>query len=403
MVYSQAMQPVGLYLHIPFCTHRCAYCDFNTYSGLDYLIPEYIEAMCKEIEFLSNSVTEKPEVKTIFFGGGTPSLVPFPQLERVLLAIDAHFQVLPRCEITLEANPGTLSLSYLQSLRLLGVNRLSLGMQSANWQELHLLERQHGLWDVIQAVTWARKAGFNNLSLDLIFGLPDQRLEEWSMNLMQAVRLNSDHLSLYALTLEHGTPMEHWVSRGLLTQPDQDIAADMYEYSMDYLGEAGFIQYEISNWAREDEIGFARNCEHNLQYWRNQPYLGVGAGAHGYANGFRVANVLAPAQYIRRYSERIEGSAYKFPQTPSTLILNKIEQRDEMAETMIMGLRLIKEGVSKERFYQRFNQELESVYRDEIEELFQLGLLEWAGPLRNILRLTPRGRLLGNQAFMRFV
>ena len=249
----------------------------------------------------------------------------------------------------------------------------------------------------------ARKAGFRNLNLDLIYGLPDQQNQEWEKNLTQAVALRPDHLSLYALTLEHGTPMEKWVRRGLLSEPDQDSAAEMYEFSMDYLSGQGYIQYEISNWAGEDDQGIAKPCLHNLQYWRNQPYLGVGAGAHGYANGMRVANVLAPARYIHRYMKGSEKRNYEFPKTPSTVSLQKIGERDEMAETMIMGLRLVEEGVSKPRFFQRFDRTLESVYGAEIDELIKLGLLEWGGDSNNSLRLTPKGRLLGNQVFIRFV
>jgi len=203
------MQLYSLYLHIPFCAHRCAYCDFNTYAGLDFLIPEYVQAMCREIEYLSVSQETSSIVHTIFFGGGTPSLLPIKELERVFLAIYRHFNMQKDIEITLEANPGTLSQEYLNGLKQLGVNRLSLGMQSADLRELKLLERAHDFGDVIQAVDWARRAGITNLSLDLIFGLPDQNLSEWMRNLSLAVQLQPDHLSLYALTLEHGTPMEH--------------------------------------------------------------------------------------------------------------------------------------------------------------------------------------------------
>ena len=403
MVYSLSMQPISLYIHIPFCIHRCAYCDFNTYAGLDHLIPEYVEALCSELEYLSNSVDDTQVIKTIFFGGGTPSLMPVRQLERVLLAVDKHFRILPEIEITLEANPGTISLEYLQNLVRLGINRLSLGMQSANPWELRLLERQHSLLDVIQAVNLSRKAGFLNLNLDLIYGLPDQQNQDWVKNLTQAVALRPDHLSLYALTLEHGTPMENWVRRGLLSETDQDSGAEMYEFSMDYLSGQGYSQYEISNWAKKDDQGIAKLCLHNLQYWRNQPYLGVGAGAHGYANGVRVANVLAPARYIHRYMKGNEIRIYEFPKTLSTVSLQKIGERDEMAETMIMGLRLVEEGVSKSRFSQRFDRTLESVYGTEIDELIILGLLEWGGDSNNSLRLTTKGRLLGNQVFIRFV
>ncbi len=403
MVYSHVMQPLSLYLHIPFCVHRCAYCDFNTYAGLDHLIPGYVEALCREIEYVSGSAGEKQSIKTIFFGGGTPSLLTIPQIEGVLQKIDSCFRLLPGIEVTLEANPGTLSPDYLRNLALSGVNRLSLGMQSAHPRELRLLERQHEFQDVIQSVTWARQAGFDNINLDLIFGLPDQTLDEWKENLSQALRLRPDHLSLYALTLEHGTPMEGWVMRGLLNQPDPDTAADMYEYAMEALGEVGYAQYEISNWAQEGENGNPRACLHNLQYWRNLPYLGVGAGAHGYLGGFRVANVLAPGHYIRRYQDETGAQSLAFPRTPSTIHLARIEAQEEIAETMMMGLRLVQEGVAAEAFLRRFNRSLDSVYGEQIHELIQLGLLEWTGGTDKRLRLTVKGRLLGNQVFMRFI
>jgi oxygen-independent coproporphyrinogen-3 oxidase len=397
------MQSLGLYLHIPFCTHRCAYCDFNTYAGLDSLIPDYVDALCKELEFIANSVQETPAIKTIFFGGGTPSLLPVRQLERILETIDHHFHLPPAVEVTLEANPGTVSQDYLQNLVQLGINRLSLGMQSANPGELRLLERQHSFLDVIQAVDMARKAGVDNLNLDLIYGLPNQTEQEWEWNLKQAVQLHPDHLSLYALTLEHGTPMENWVRRGLVSQPDEDSAADMYEYSMDCLNGQGYLHYEISNWARLGEGDIARVCLHNLQYWRNLQYLGVGAGAHGYVNKFRVANVLSPTQYIQRYAQVREKTLVDFPRTPSTVSWQTIGERDEMTETMIMGLRLVEEGVSKDVFFQRFNRTLDDAYRAEINELINLGLLEWGGDENDRLLLTQKGKLLGNQVFIRFV
>jgi oxygen-independent coproporphyrinogen-3 oxidase len=316
------------------------------------------------------------------------------------------FSILEGAEITLEANPGTLSLDYLQALRELGINRLSLGMQSANPEELRLLERLHGFEDVIRAVTWARRAGFDNLNLDLIFGLPGQSLESWLQNLELALGLQPEHFSLYALTLEHGTPLAHWVDRGLVPLPDPDLAAEMYEHASERLEAKGYIPYEISNWAIPDHAGQPKVCRHNLQYWRNLPYLGLGAGAHGYAAGVRTANLLSPAGYIRRLTE---GPAMPtdlpllFPCTPATLTAQPVDRQAEMGETMMMGLRLVREGVSADGFYTRFGQGLDQVYEKEIEELISVGLLEWGGAGQECLRLTRRGRLLGNQVFMRFV
>lgn len=408
MVYCLKMTPFSLYLHIPFCTHRCSYCDFNTYAGLENLVPAYVQALCREIELLAESAGKRLPVHTVFFGGGTPSLLPADELERVLQALFASFELLAGLELTLEANPGTLSRAYLRDLRSLGVNRLSLGMQSAAPEELSLLEREHDFRQVTRAVAWSRGAGFEDVNLDLIFGLPYQSLASWQKNLELALGLSPDHLSLYALTLEHGTPMAHWVERGLLSEPDPDLAAEMYEWADDKLNRAGYAQYEISNWALEGERGRLKVCRHNLQYWRNQPYLGIGAGAHGFAGGVRTANVRAPQAYIHRLSadeNHHDLGERDFPRTPATSSVEPIDRDREMRDTLLMGLRLTEEGVSEHTFAQRFGLPLSGAFSGEIEMLQKSGLLTWAGEGKQArsLRLTPRGRLLGNQVFMQFV
>jgi oxygen-independent coproporphyrinogen-3 oxidase len=390
----------SVYLHIPFCIHRCAYCDFNTYAGIQDLIPDYVSALCREINLAAESAGERLPVHTIFLGGGTPSLLQAKQVESILSNLASAFDLQPGLEVTLEANPGTVSLLYWRDLRSLGVNRLSLGMQSANNEQLRLLERQHGLLDVLQAVDWARKAGFDNLNLDLIFGIPYQTLDMWGQTLDRALALRPDHLSLYALTLEHGTPMQNWIKRGLLPQPDDDLAADMYEAASQRLAEAGYDQYEISNWARRGEGGRLFSCQHNLQYWRNLPYLGFGAGAHGYAGGVRTANVLSPAAYIQRCQA---GFPREFPRTPATVEINPVNRQSEIGETMMMGLRLTQEGIGAGAFEKRFGVPLVEAFRSQIERLIGVGLLEWAGENQETLRLTPRGRLLGNRVFMEFI
>lgn len=394
------MSNYSVYLHIPFCRHRCNYCDFNTFTGLDHLIPDYVSALCREMELLASAAGASLPVVTVYFGGGTPSLFSPADFERILLTLDDCFKLSPGLELSLEANPGTLSFSYLLDLRQLGFNRISLGMQSAIQEELRLLERQHDITDVIQAIEWSRKAGFDNLNLDLIFGLPDQHLETWKRTLEFSLELHPEHFSLYALTLEPGTPMHKWTSRGLIPEPDPDLAADMYELAAKRMAEAGYKQYEISNWASENGAGGLFACRHNLQYWRNQPYLGFGAGAHGYAGGIRIANVSAPDVYIQRC---VAGGVQPFPRTPATLTSELVDLIDEMNETMMMGLRLTQEGVSNKRFRGRFSRELQKVYGKKIDTLIQRGLLEWGGDGYDILRLTPRGRFLGNQVFVEFV
>jgi oxygen-independent coproporphyrinogen-3 oxidase len=249
---------------------------------------------------------------------------------------------------------------------------------------------------VTRAVAAARRAGFDNLNLALIFGLPEQELSTWQNSLELALGLHPEHLSLYALTLEHGTPLKRWASRGLIPEPDPDLAAEMYEWADGRLAAAGYEQYEISNWSIAQQP-----CRHNLQYWRGLPYLGLGAGAHGYAAGVRTANVLAPAAYIARLDN---SSAHEFPRTLATASLTPVDRQAEIGETMMMGLRLTQEGVSEADFQARFGQSLEALFASEIKELQGYGLLEWVGetPQRR-LRLTSRGRLLGNQVFMRFI
>jgi oxygen-independent coproporphyrinogen-3 oxidase len=415
------MEPYSLYLHIPFCRHRCAYCDFNTYAGLDDLIPAYGQALQKEIRWVAGAWQaqsavlgcQRPAVHTIFFGGGTPSLLPLAVLEPVMATLGEAFDLLPGLELTLEANPGTLTPNYLSGLCRLGVNRISLGMQSSQPNELRLLERHHDFSDVVRSVEWCRQAGIANVNLDLIFGLPYQELPAWESNLDRALELAPEHISLYALSLEHGTPMAHWVQRGLLPEPDSDQAADMYELASDRLGAAGFLQYEISNWARKDDCEAVQSwenpalaCRHNLQYWRNQPYLGFGAGAHGYAAGSRTANLLSPAAYIQRLGETANVSKLDFPRTPATAQAISIDQAVEMGETMIMGLRLTREGVSSKRFQARFGSDLEAQYGEPIQRLIDQGLLEWArceALEDRKLRLSQPGRLLGNRVFLEFI
>jgi oxygen-independent coproporphyrinogen-3 oxidase len=401
----------SLYFHIPFCVRRCAYCDFNTYAGQESLIPAYVQALCREIEFVAHEAPRRLTAHTIFFGGGTPSLLSPSQFETILDVVRESFDLAPRSEISFEANPGTVTLGSLQDLRQLGFNRLSLGVQSMHPQELHQLERIHDPFNVIEAVSWARRAGFDNLNLDLIFGLPGQTLARWQESLKFTLQFHPEHLSLYALTVEQGTPFGRWAQRGLIPMPDPDAAADMFEWAGEMLEAAGFEQYEISNWARP-----GRQCQHNLQYWRGQPYLGFGAGAHGCAGGMRVSNVLRIRTYLQRFQLSLPVPGFLipdrgFPISPATVDRTRISRFVEMQETMLTGLRLTREGVSAEGFRQRFGVELTAVFKKEIDELIGLGLLEWAKnepcegskPSQGLLRLTRHGQLLGNQVFMRFV
>ena len=419
----------SLYFHIPFCTHRCAYCDFNTYAGQENSIPQYVQALCNEIEFTGINSPDKINIHTIFFGGGISSLLSPEQFYLLLHTVNRSFNLLESAEVTIEANPGTVTFDNLQKYRNVGINRISLGVQSGNSEELRMLERAHNFFDVIEAVSSARKAGFENLNLDLIYGLPEQTLQTWQTTVRRVLDLHPDHISAYALTLEHGTPFGRWSARGLLPTPDPDLAADMYEWASDAFETAGLRQYEISNWSKENY-----RCNHNLQYWRGLPYLGLGAGAHGYANSYRYSNVLRIKTYIDRFpgnqefmndnlpstnvhnisetnfrTSRSTITKLEFPLTSATVNFHRQTQQDDMSEFMITGLRLTKEGISSQGFYSRFDHQLMDVYGTQIEELLKLGLLERgnntseANETSEVLRLTTRGRLLGNRVFVRFV
>jgi len=384
--------PLALYLHIPFCSTRCSYCAFNTYAGLSDQIIPYMRALAREIRLVAGS--SRPRAHTIYFGGGTPSLLPVDEIATTVETCADAFALAPDAEITLEANPGTVDQDYLNALHSIGVNRLSIGMQSAHISELRLFARHHRPDDVRSAVDMARAAGFANINLDLIYGIPRQTTDMWRLSVNTAIALAPAHVSLYSLGIEDATPMERVVARGRLELPDPDLAADMYEWASDRLAAAGFEQYEISNWSKP---GFA--CRHNVHVWRNLPYLGLGAGAQGYAAHTRYANVLHPRTYITRLET--QDTALPFPLSAAAEEIDPIDLRESMSETMILGLRLTQEGISVEAFRERFGCELWDVFGRQIDRLIAVGLLEDTADDR--VRLTLRGRLLGNQVFMEFV
>lgn len=359
-------------------------------------IPAYMQALDLEIRKVAQSAGQPFPVHTIFFGGGTPSLIPVDLLEQTLAQIRNYFTLTPDLEISLEANPGTVSIEYLSRLRKAGFNRISFGMQSARPDELRLLERQHSTFDVMDAIRWSREAGFENLSLDLIFNLPFQTLADWQQTVETALSLNPEHLSLYALTIEEGTPLFRLRRRGLVAEPDDDLAADMYDWAGQRLVDAGFEQYEISNWARLGRNGELLACRHNLQYWKDRPYFGFGAGAHGYLADMRVAN----ARGIKGYIQMVHDRGAQFPIGPAAVETWPVDQRTEMQETMMVGLRLVKEGVSRAEFADRFGRQIDEVFQSEIRGLLEKKLLEEDG---DRIRLTQFGRFLGNQVFMQFV
>lgn len=373
------------YLHIPFCRHICTYCAFNTYAGLDDLIPVYVDALCAEMAYVGE---RQPEIKlhTVFWGGGTPSMIPAALIAQVHETLRRYFVVPDNAEITLEANPNDLTASYARGLFDAGVNRLSVGVQSANERELRLYERGHDHAMTIAAVENARKAGFQNLSLDLIFGNPDQTMDEWQATLTAALTLAPQHISLYGLEVKGGTELKRRVTAGDVSIPSEDVAADMYEMARLVLGEAGFRHYEISNWALP---GF--ESRHNQQYWYNRPYLGFGAGAHGYAGGQRTIVVRSPQRYVA-----LAGlpSQRTFPRSPATSKCVPVSVEDEISETIMLGLRMVQDGINRRAFVERFGVDVVTLRRAEVERLVSLGLLEVSD---EYVRLSPAAYLISNR------
>ncbi len=385
-------EQLALYLHIPFCRHRCSYCDFNTYTSLGGLQDAYTTALCREIEQVGALSGTKRPLPTIFFGGGTPSLMSPAQLEQILQAVRQSFMLAGNAEVTMEANPGTVDRAYLTAVHDLGVNRLSFGVQSAIAGELALLERQHNFSDVIAAVKLARAAGFDDINLDLIYGVPGQTLASWEKSVRAALELSPAHLSLYCLTIEPGTPMQRWLGNGRIHPPDPDLAADQYQLASDILNRQGFEQYEISNWSLPGKA-----CQHNLIYWRNQEYLGLGAGAHGSANHIRYEVVKQPRVYIRRMAGETTGP---FPLSAAAADYHAVDRAEAMADTVITQLRLLQEGLDLAAFRANFGQELDAVYDGTVSQLVDWGLLVTGN---GRLRLTEKGRFLSNQVFYRFM
>jgi oxygen-independent coproporphyrinogen III oxidase len=400
---------VAVYIHIPFCHHRCSYCDFNIYAGMKSLYVPYVEAIAEEMAVTAARVG-RVRVPSIYFGGGTPSLLPAELIGGLLTAVRTFFAVDDEAEVTLEANPtmddgrqtidgGQRSVvgRLFEHLRSLGISRLSLGVQSSHADELYLQRRGHSFADAVATYETARQAGFENVNLDLIYGLPDQPIEKWRATLERVIALRPDHISAYSLQIEPRTAMLRWVQNGRVPEPNEDDVAAMYELTQVMLEQAGFEHYEISNWAkvgqRKGEIEGRREgfrSAHNLVYWRDEPYFGFGCGAHSSFEGKRYSNVLHPREYTERVQQKGEA----------VVEVEEIDRALEMGETLMLGLRLIEEGVERSRFKDRFDIELDEIYGATIEQLIAQGLLESDGER---IRLTARGRLLGNRVFAEFL
>jgi oxygen-independent coproporphyrinogen III oxidase len=374
---------IGIYVHVPFCQKHCPYCDFAVVEGMLHTAPAYIDALCAEIARGAVQHAPNPPVATIFLGGGTPSLLPATAISRILRTIREHFDVLPDAEITLEANPGPLRTRHLAGFRAAGVTRLSLGVQTFDRRGLAALGRLHTPEEGRTAVENARAAGFDDVSLDLIFGWEDQTLADWHADLETAIALRPEHISAYALTVEEGTPLAVAVATGATHVADDDLYAEMLIAADERLTGAGYAHYEISNYALP-----GHRSRHNCNYWLNGDYLGFGVGAHSHRHDRRWWNVRDLHSYLEHAPS---GNAKADEET--------IADTTAMAETMLLGTRLA-EGICDDAFMRRHGRTLEATFGPALTEYATQGLVTRTG---GRTALTPRGRLVADALAIGFV
>jgi oxygen-independent coproporphyrinogen-3 oxidase len=388
----------SLYVHIPYCLAKCPYCDFNSHAAQSWPEADYTEALCSEMaHFSARSPWSGGRLSTIFFGGGTPSLFAPASIQRLL---DTAFGLWPRArgdvEITLEANPGTLDTGKLEGFRRAGVSRVSFGVQSFVARHLHALGRIHDAQEAINAVRGARSAGFEDVSLDLIFALPEQHLSEWEADLQQACELTPDHLSAYNLTYEEGTPFHQWRAAGRLQQLSESTELAMFARAQEALAGAGYVQYEISNYARE-----GHQCRHNLNYWRSGAYLGIGAGAHSYTGHGGDGVIDEAARWGQRWSNRKNPGLYieEVRRRQHAVVWSEyLDEAQARGEFVFLGLRCL-DGFDSEEFRRRFGRAVGEAF-PHVDDLCRQGLLVLE---EDRCLLTERGLHLADSVFATFV
>lgn len=371
---------VALYIHIPFCERKCAYCDFVSYEGRANDMKDYVAALCKEIHIVRLRYGTM-RLGSIFIGGGTPSTLPPNLADDIMNTLRRYFVVTSLTEVTIEANPGTLDSEKLLTYQRGGINRLSLGAQASQNKLLKDIGRIHVWEDVVKSVHMARAAGFDNISLDLMYGLPGQTLEDWKTTLKLATGLRTEHLSCYSLTLEDSTPMGKKYAMRELVLPDEDTERDMYDESIKLLGEVGFKHYEISNWAKPKHM-----CRHNLTYWHNDNYIGVGCSAHSCIDSFRYENVADIGEYIRLVNEDKQPIVASRP----------VDRENSMFETVMLELRLL-QGLDMNAFKMRYGESFDMVFGEAARKLETQNLLERD---KQYIRLTRKGLDLQNSVLV---
>jgi oxygen-independent coproporphyrinogen III oxidase len=376
------MTAAGLYVHIPFCSSRCSYCDFATGLYQSELAENYVHALVAE---MSSSIHRGATVDTIYFGGGTPSLLSPSQLDRILATAHDAFAIDASTEVTLEINPGSVNTEKLRAFRSLGINRASFGAQTFDDAELAKLGRSHSTVDTLRTFADLKSSGFDNVSFDLIAGLPGQTLAGWQRNIKQALELRPEHLSFYLLEVHSGTPLAEHIRRGLQPEPDDDLAGVMYQWMLEEASAAGYEHYEISNLCR---TGF--ESRHNVKYWTGAPYYGFGCSAHSYDGH---AKRWSNHRDVLKYVELVQSG------TSPVVQEQQLSETDVRAEALWLGLRLMR-GIDLRRYGESFGVDLRDEHGEELERFYKAGLLEFEGDL---MRLTRNGALLSNEVFAAFV
>lgn len=373
----------GIYIHIPFCHQICSYCDFNKFYFHNQPVDEYLERLDQEMAMWARR-TDLSEVHTIFLGGGTPTALSLRQLSKLFDSIEQHFPLHQVKEFTSEANPDELTYDKMELMASRGVNRFSIGVQTFDPHLLKVLGRTHTQKHVDRVIQHANDLKFPSVSMDLMYGLPNQTMDQWTKALNRAFSMPITHISAYSLLVEPKTIFYNLLAKGKLKLPTQDLETEMYEVLLNETAAHGFEQYEISNFAKNQLFS-----EHNSIYWRNEEYLGLGAGAHGYVDGVRYSN-HGP---LKKYMTAIElGSLPIIHETT-------VSQKEAMEEEMFLGLRMNK-GVSFETFSRKFNQDLQSVYAEQVKKHIGFGYLEQTN---DSIRLTRKGRFVGNEVFQDFL
>ena len=385
---------VGLYIHIPFCKQKCQYCDFKSYAGKENLIDTYIRWLEFELKGVGegnrldyeNNLDDLAVVKSIYIGGGTPSFIDGKYIEEILSIANEYYTVDDNAEITIEVNPGTIDKDKFETYLRNGINRISIGLQSTHNRLLKELGRIHTYQDFLNTYNLARSVGFKNINVDLMLGLPNQSLQDLEESLKEIIKLNPEHISVYSLIIEEGTPFYDKLEMNEIVLPDDELERKMYWVTKKELENAGYIHYEISNFAKP---GF--ESKHNLSCWNQEEYIGIGVAAHSYTNDVRYSNIDSIEEYIKNYEEDNETDNFVFHEKQTKI--------SKMKEFMMLGLRKI-QGIRIQDFKNKFGENPIYLYRKELEKLVNEGLLEIDG---DVIKLTNKGIDLANLVWEEFV